>query len=131
MIENIKGEQPIIKVIKTHPLAPNKTIRTDLIFLFMDAEIFQRIVSSYIMGEVSTIEMRIGTTIKHPEDKYDRAIALQEAAKKLKKAKFSIHEIRSLRTQEGSVRTVLSLHDSSPVSEIILKDGRIHVVKRI
>jgi hypothetical protein len=81
------------------------------------------------MGEVSTIEMRIGTTIKHPEDKYDRTIALHEATKKLKKAKFAIREVRSLRTQEGSVRTVLSLHDSSPISEIILKNGRIHVVK--
>ena len=73
--------------------------------------------------------MRIGTTIKHPEDNYVRVFGLQEATKKLKKAKFAIREIRSLRTQEGSVRTVLSLHDSSPVSEIILKDGRIHVVK--
>ena len=59
----------------------------------MDAEVFETICMGYIRGEISTVESRVGTTIKHPKDKYDKKLAKQAAFKNLKKQRINILDL--------------------------------------
>jgi hypothetical protein len=66
------------------------------IYLFMlDADIFINICCSFIRGEISMLECRKGTALKHPKDKYDKVVGMSEARKRLKKEKMKIKYIQT------------------------------------
>lgn len=84
----------LIEFIKTETLDKGR-VRTTLFFFMLDEETFNDIAARYIRGEISVLESRIGSTIKHPKDKYDKKLAKAEAAKNLKKEKLKIAGITS------------------------------------
>jgi hypothetical protein len=69
-------------------------VETTLIMFLLDVDMFNEIATRYVRGEVSMLEARIGTTIKHPQDKFDKKVAKAEAAKKLRKIKFKIEDLK-------------------------------------
>jgi hypothetical protein len=68
----------------------------------IDPDIFDMLASRYVSGVISTIECRVGETVKHPKDKFDKVIAKQEAVKKLQKTKYPIKRLVST----GEVTTI-------------------------
>ena len=82
----------IIEYTKTKTLDKGR-VETTLRLFMLDAEVVDSIVKGFAAGEISMVEMRVGTTIKHPKDKYDKTVAKAEAAKKLKKVSERITRI--------------------------------------
>ena len=83
-------------------------VQTTLSMFMLNEEVFETLCLGYIRGEVTTVEARIGSTIKHPKDKYDRALGIKTATDNLKKQKLSIESISS---RDG--RSVINLKDYS------------------
>lgn len=104
-MDNLKIPK-IMEYVKTKTLDKGR-VQTTLYFFMIDGEVMNNIISGYHRGEISVVESRIGVTVKHPKDKYDKKIAKAEAAKKLKKEKLEIAHV--LITKEKS--------------EILLKSG--------
>lgn len=86
---------PIVEYIKTETLKGGR-VRTRLFWFMMDDRVFDSMAAAIITGELSHIECRIGATIKHPKDKYDKTVAKQEAAKKLRKHKLKVVSLHSV-----------------------------------
>lgn len=103
-MDNLKIPK-IMEYVKTETLDKGR-VQTTLYFFMLDSEVLNNIISGYHRGEVSAIEARIGATIKHPKDKYDKKIAKAEAAKKLKKEKLEIVSVMII--QDKSIITLKS-----------------------
>jgi hypothetical protein len=84
----------VLEFFKTKSL-PKGKVETSLHLFMLDAEVFDSICLSFIRGEASVVECRIGSTVKHPKDKYDKVIAKQEVYKKLKKYRLEITSVVS------------------------------------
>lgn len=79
----------IVEFVKTETLDKGR-VRTSVFLFLLDADLFDSMAAAIIRGELSVIECRIGTTIKHPKDKYDKKIAKEQAAKNLKKSRLTV-----------------------------------------
>jgi hypothetical protein len=88
----------------------------------MDSEVFTSLCTAYIRGEISALEIRLGQTIKHPADKYDKAVAKSEAAKKFKKIRASISRISAL-----SSETVIHCTHEELAIKVIKKNDKIKI----
>ena len=107
----------ILEFIKTETMSKGR-VKTTLMLFLLDIATFHDICARYLRGEITTLEVRVGTVIKHPKDKYDKKIAKAEAAKRLKKHKYVIS---SLYTQGG--KTTLTVHEDGHSVEVVC-DGK-------
>jgi hypothetical protein len=108
----------LIEYYKTKSLIGGR-VETSLHLFMIDSEVFENICMNFLRGQSNIVECRVGSTIKHPKDKYDKTIAKQEVYKKLKKQKFEILSI-----QATEKRSCISLKNGM---FIIMKDSRIIV----
>lgn len=118
-----------LKYIKTETLDKGR-VKTSLHLLLVDEGIFVTYVTGFARGEISHIEMRGGSTIKCPTDKYDRKIALIEAAKRLKKERYAIESIDTGRDMDGNIVTDIHLERSSPIHKITLRNNKVRIWPR-
>lgn len=99
MIETV-GSNKFIDCTKTDNF--KRRVRTRVFLFLMDPEVFTTLCSAFIRGEITSLEYRLGATMKHPKDKYDKKIAKAEAAKNFKKMRADIKNITS--TSFGTTR---------------------------
>lgn len=114
----------LVEFIKTQTLDKGR-VKTTLFFFMLDEETFNDLAARYIRGEISVLESRIGSTIKHPKDKYDKQAAKAAASKNLKKEKLKISAMGS-----SGGKTSMSVYNDDWSLEIVKdKHGvRIYVV---
>ncbi len=79
----------ILEFMQTETMSKGR-VRTTLMLFLLDIATFHDICARYLRSEITTLEVRVGTSIKHPKDKHDKKVAKAEAAKKFKKEKFKI-----------------------------------------
>ena len=61
----------LIEYYKTKSLTGGR-VETSLHLFMMDADVFENICMNFIRGQNNIVECRVGATIKHPKDKYDK-----------------------------------------------------------
>lgn len=83
-----------IQYVKVATLKKGRVSTTVNLFM-LDADIFDAICLAYIKGETNIVETRVGVAIKHPKDVYNKAVAKEEALKRLTKQKLLIEDICS------------------------------------
>jgi hypothetical protein len=120
MIETVK-QNSFVEFVKTETLKKGR-VRTSVMLFLMDPEVFTSLCTAYILGEISALEIRLGQTIKHPADKYDKAVAKAEAAKKFKKIRAPISRIISNPTKT----VIYCAHDEFTI-EVIKKNDKIKI----
>lgn len=90
-------------------------IETTLYMFLLDLTNFHDVAARFMRGEIKVLEARIGTTIKHPADKFDKKVAKAEAAKKLKKVKLTIYSIAS----DGVKTSIYVQHENESKLQIV------------
>lgn len=119
-MDNLKIPK-IMEYIKTETLDKGR-VQTTLYFFMIDSEVMNNIISGYHRGEIGVVESRIGVTIKHPKDKYDKKIAKAEAAKKLKKEKLEITHVAITKDKSTiSLKSGIFLTHFKDSGKIIIK----------
>jgi hypothetical protein len=114
----------IIEYIKTETIAKGR-VRTRVFMFMIDDKVFDSMAASIITGELSVIESRIGATIKHPKDKYDKQVAKAEAAKRLKKHKLKVLKLTSVPNNGSEIE--LELNENEIIKIIKTRNNKIIV----
>lgn len=79
----------VLEFIKTETLDKGRVSTTVNLFM-IDLPVFDAILLAYVRGEAAIVETREGVAIKHPKDKYDKAVAKKEAISRLSKKRLKI-----------------------------------------
>lgn len=75
----------LLKVIEvTEPNSKNR-VHTKVHMLAMDADHFLRVINSFNYGEISALEVRVGSSTKHPDDTHDHELGQRLAESRYKK----------------------------------------------
>ena len=76
----------ITEFVKTETL-PKGRVLTTVSWFLLDPDIITSIVTGYTRGEVTSVEVRVGTAVKCPTDVYNKPEALKVARGRLKKTR--------------------------------------------
>lgn len=111
----------VTEFVKTVTL-PKGRVSTTVVWFMLNPEIFDTLCLGFIRGEVSTVEARIGSSLKHPQDKYDKKLALETARKRIGKSKL---KIKNVFANNVSVRIQLEQYTLEKFhnGKIIVKDN--------
>jgi hypothetical protein len=82
----------VTEYVETRTL-PKGRVSTTVSWFMLNDIVFDAICSGFIKGEVSIVECRIGTSIKHPSDTYNKKVALDTARARIGKNKLEIISI--------------------------------------
>jgi len=116
----------LLEFIQTKTL-PKGRVSTTVMLFMMDEASLDDLMSRYIKGEIKVIEGRVGVSIKHPKDKYDKKIAKAEAAKRLNKVKWKIGSLNAY--TDCITLTLASEYGKLQVRRILGKGIKIYDLK--
>ena len=70
-----------------------RRITTTVSMFLLDADVFDMVVAAFVRKELSVLEVRVGVSRKHPDDKDNKQEGIRVARTKTKKVLLPISEI--------------------------------------
>lgn len=93
-MKDLTMNENLLTVLVDVTSKPKGRIETKVTQFPLNDVIFDGLVNKVLRGEGVSMDVRVGISVKHPDDKYDRSIGKAQAMSKFKKVKLDVLSIR-------------------------------------